>query len=206
MITEDAEPLEAVLIETRTENPLTTVFAWIGLGLAVFFVVFWVWTRWIDPSAGGVISRYVNDGGGVLFESPRDQFSATLPTKPVRTTQQNEFGTVVTVTSNPGDGYQFTVTKSPESEATAADFKTVLNQIAGQMASREKAEIFYQSEVLPLPDVALKDFAYRKGNTYWRVRLQLLKDRLYTIAAKTPSDDEGPYKRITDSFQILGPR
>ena len=206
VITEDAEPLEAVLIETRADNPFATVAAWIGLGVVVFAIVFWVWTRWIDPSAGGVISRYVNDGDGVLFEIPADQFRVTMPTRYERTEAQNEFGTVVTVTSSPGDGYQFTATKTPVSRDTAESFKTALNQTAGQMAGAENAEMFYQSQVLPFPDVALKDFAYRKDGTVWRVRLLLVTDRLYTLTVKAPNEDEGPYERMTSSFQILGAR
>jgi len=46
----------------------------------------------------------------------------------------------------------------------------------------------------------------KKGNTYWRVQLELVKDRLYTVVARTPNSDDAPYKRLTKSFQILGPQ
>ena len=207
MIAEDtAEPLEAVVVETRSPNPLTTLLAWIGLALVVFVVGWWVWTRWINPSAGGTISRYVNKNGGVLFESPADGFRVTTPTQWHRSTSTNEFGTVVTVSSSPGDGYEFSVTKTPQSQATIESYKSSLNQIAGQLAGQDHAEIDSQVDPVVIVDSAVKQVVYRKGAIYWRVSLVLLKDRLYTITARSPNNDQAPYERLTTSFQILGPR
>ena len=203
---ETAEPLEAVVVETRSPNPLTTLLAWIGLALVVFVVVGWVWTRWINPSAGGTISRYVNKSGGVLFESPPDGFKVTTPTQWHRSTAKNEFGTIVTVSSSPGDGYEFSVTKTPQPEATLESYKSSLNQIAGQLASENHAAIESQIPPFVLFDAAIKDVVYRNGGTYWRVRLVLLKDRLYTISARSPNSDDKPVGRLIGSFQILGAR
>ncbi len=203
---ETAEPLEAVVVETRSSNPLTTVVAWIGLGLVVFVVGWWVWTRWINPSAGGTISRYVDKTGGVLFESPQDGFKVTTPTKSRRVTAKNEFGTIITVSSSPGDGYEFSATRTPQSEATLESYKSSLNQIAGQLAGQEGAAIDSQVDPVVIGDSAVKQVVFRKGDIYWRVLLVLLKDRLYTVTARSPNNDQAPYQRLTESFQILGPR
>lgn len=207
MITDDpAEPLEAMVVETRSPNPITTVIAWICLGLAIFLVGGWVWTRWINPSAGGTISRYVNKKGGAVFESPPDGFRVTLPTKGRRSTSPTEFGTSVTVASSPGDGYEFSVTRTPQSEATIGSYESSLNQIAGQLAGQDRASIESQVAPFVLFDDAIKDVVYRRGDTYWRVRLVLLEDRLYTISARSPNSDDKAAGRLIGSFQILGER
>ena len=207
MITEDtAEPLEAIVVETRPSNPITTVIAWISVGLVVFVMVGWVWTRWIDPSTGGIIDRYANHKGGVEFENPHDQFRVTMPTTWHRTTSTNALGQIVTVTSDPSPEYSFSVTKTPEPTAALESFKSSLNQVAGQLVSQAGAEIVSQTDPVPLVDIGVKGIVYRKGNTYWRASLQLVKDRLYTLIAKTPNSDIAPFKRLATSFTILGPR
>lgn|GEM_PF-7134508 len=207
MISEDtAEPLEAIVVETRASNPITTVIAWIGVGLVVFVMVGWVWTRWIDPSTGGIIDRYAHHKGGVDFENPQDQFRVTMPTTWHRTTSTNALGQIVTVTSDPSPGYSFSVTKTPEPAAALESFTSSLNQVAGQLVSQAGAEIVSQSEPVPVVDVAVKDIVYRKGDTYWHASMQLVKDRLYTLIAKTPSLDIAPYRRLVTTFTILGPK
>jgi hypothetical protein len=47
---------------------------------------------------------------------------------------------------------------------------------------------------------------YRKGDTYWRGQLELLKDRLYTIIVKAPNADDAAYLHLVKTFEILGPR
>lgn len=205
MITDDpSEPLEAIPIDTRPSNPLGSIFAWIGVIVVVFFVGWWVWTRWISPPVGGTIARYVNKETSFAFESPADEFRATFPTEWRRTTDANEFGEIIEVGSNPGGGYTFTVTKTPQPESTLESYTSSLNQIAGQFASG--SEIVDQKPPVPFRDVAVKSIVYRKGDTYWRVQLQLLKNRLYTMVVKAPNDDPEPYNTLIRSFQILGPR
>ena len=207
MITEEpAEPLEAIVVESRKPNPIGTTLAWIGLAIVVFLVVSWVWTRWINPSAGGTIARYVNNNGGVVFEDPNDQFRVTMPTQWHRSAQQGPDGTTVTVTSEPSNEYSFTVTKTPEPDTALAAYKSSLNQVAGQLAAGAGASIVKQSDPIPILDVAVKEVEYQKGNSFWYARSELLKDRLYTVVAKTPTNDAKAFHRLVTSFQILGPR
>ena len=200
------EPLDAIVVTTRGNNPVTTIVAWIGVAVVLFLVVGWIWTRWINPSAGGTIDRYVNKNAGIVFESPADEFAITLPTEWTRTASADPLGTVVTVTSAPGPGYSFTVTKTPEPVTALESYASSLNQVAGQLASQAGAEIVSQTPPIPIQDVAVKDLVYRKGSTYWHARIELLKDRLYTVVAKTPNNDGAPFKRLVASFRILGPR
>jgi hypothetical protein len=200
------EPLEAIPVDTGTGSRFGSVFAWVAVAIVVVVVGGWVWTRWINPPVGGTIDRYAHDGGGVVFENPADEFRAMYPTKWRRTTEPNELGTVVTVSDDPGGGYAFSVTKTPEPETLLENYKSALNQLAGQLASAEGAELIDQAGPVPLHDVALTNVVYRKGGTYWRVRLILLQDRLYTIVVKAPNNDPAPYQRLTTTFQILGPR
>ncbi len=200
------EPLEAIAVETRGNSPVTTIVAWIGVAVVLFLVVGWIWTRWINPSAGGTIDRYVHNNVGVVFENPNDQFGITMPSTWTRTATADPLGTVVMVTSAPGPGYSFTVTKTPEPVTALDSYASSLNQVAGQLASQAGAEIVTQTTPAHLLDVAVKSVVYRKGSTYWRAGIELLKDRLYTVVAKTPNNDDAPFKRLVASFRILGPR
>ena len=205
MISDDAsEPLEAIPVDTRPANPSLSIFAWVGVIVVLVTIVWWVWTRWIDPPVGGTIARYVNKDSGFVFESPADEFRATFPTQWRRTTDANELGTIVEVTSNPGGGYSFSVTKTPQPESTIEDFTSALNQMAGQLASG--AEIVEQTPPVPFRGVAVKSLVYKRGDTYWRAVIQLLKNRLYTVVGKAPNDDPEPFDTLINSFQILGPR
>jgi hypothetical protein len=203
---EAAEPLEAIVVESRAPNPLTTGLAWAGLAVVVLIMVWWVWTRWIDPSAGGTIARYVNGTSGVVFEDPRDEFRVTTPTQWKRTAETGPLGTTVTVADDVGPDYSFTVTKTPEPETALEDYESSLNQVAGQLATQSNASIVSQMKPTAILDVAVKEVVYQKGGTFWRARIELLKDRLYTIVAKAPNRDDAPFQRLVTSFQILGPR
>jgi hypothetical protein len=199
------EPVEAIVVETGNPNPLVTVAAWGAVVLVVFVMGWWVWTRWIEPPVGGTIAQYV-DGGGYVYESPDDQFSVSMPTRPRRTTQPGPLGESVTVTSSPGDGYVFSVTKTPEPISALEDYEATLNQAAGALAALNGAEIVAQEKPFPFVDVAVKTIEFRKGDTHWWAALRLASDRMYTIVAKAPNDDREPYERLVGSFSILGPR
>jgi hypothetical protein len=200
-----AQPIEAIPVETTTANPLTTLVAWVAVVVAVAGISFWVWTRWIDPPVGGTIDRYVN-GGGEVFESPAAEFRVTMPTRFETTTGTNPWGQIVTVSDDPGGGYSFSVSKTPQPASALESFDVALNRLAGQLAADRKAEIVHQIAPIPLGGIGYKDLVIRHGGTYWRVQLELVKDRLYTVIAKAPNDDPAPYKRLTKSFQILGPQ
>ena len=206
MITEDsAEPLEAIVVDTGETNPVATIVAWLAVGLVMFVVVWWVWTRWINPSTGGTISRFLN-GGGVVFESPVDQFRVTTPTQWQRTEEKNNLGPIVTVSDSVGPDYSFTVTKTPEPETALESYKSSLNQVAGQLASDAGATIVSQKDPIAIQDVAVKDVVYQKGGAVWHARIELLKDRLYTITTKSPGADEELFNHFVNTFQVLGPR
>jgi hypothetical protein len=202
-----ADPIEAIPVETTTANPLTTAVAWIAVVAAVAFIGFWVWTRWIDPPVGGTIDRYVNHNAGAVFADPNvAQFRVTMPTRFQVSSLPNELGTIVTVSDNPGGGYQFSVTKTPEPASALDSYEQGLNRRVGQIVSDAGAELVKQTKPIPFGDIVYKMFVYRKGGTYWRGELQLLKDRLYTIIVKAPNDDPKPEHHLLETFQILGPR
>ena len=200
-----AEPIEAIPIETKAVNPLTTVVAWVAVVVVLAGITFWVWTRWIDPPVGGIIDRYVA-GGGQVFENPAAEFRVTMPTKFETSTSTNPWGQVVTVSDNPGGGYGFAVTKTPQPTSALESFDVALNRLAGQMAADRHAEIIHQIPPAPLGGIGYKDLVIKKGDTYWRVQLELVKDRLYTVVARAPNRDDAAYRRLTKSFQILGPQ
>jgi hypothetical protein len=166
-----------------------------------------VWTRWIDPPVGGTIDRYVKGTQGVEFADPNiAQFRVTMPTKFQLSSGTNEWGTIVTVSDNPGGGYEFSATKTPQPSTAFDSYDEALNRLAGQLAAASDAEIVSQTKPVPLIDVGFKVVVYRHGDTYWHAQLQLLKDRVYTVITKAPNDDDAPFLRLTKSFQILGPR
>ncbi|MBK5288484.1 MAG: hypothetical protein JJE46_08455 [Acidimicrobiia bacterium] len=201
-IDETDEPLEAIVVDRPPANPLTTAIAWVVLAAVVLTVGWWVWTRWINPSAGSLISQYVHKDVGETFASPPAGFTVAMPTKPVITTDANEYGQIVTASSNPGSGYEFTVTNTAQPDSQLANYTSALNQFAGQVASGKSIES--QTKPTPIIDVAVKDVVYTDGSSTWRTRLILRADRLYAITAKTPNSDTGPYERLITSFKMLG--
>lgn len=207
MTTDDlAEPIEAIPVGSSAGSPVATALAWVAVAAALLLIGFWVWNRWIDPPVGGTIEKYVDGSGGVSFEDPGAGFRVTMPTQFRTSLGTNPWGQVVTVSDDPGGGYGFSVTKTPQPSSALENYGPALNRLAGQLASDQNAEIVQQTKPFALGDAAYKDVVFRKDDTYWRVHLQLLADRLYTIVAKAPNSDDGPSKRLTTSFQILGAR
>ena len=112
------------------------------------------------------------------------------------------------MSDNPGGGLR--VLRDQDARARVGArlaTRRALNRLAGQLGGRcAHAEIVEQTKPVPLNDVVFKRFVYRRGDTYWRGQLELLKDRLYTIIVKAPNADDAPYLRLVKTFQILGPR
>ncbi len=205
MVTDDAEPIEAIAVEAERPNPVPSILAWVGVALVVAMVGSWVWTRWINPPVGNTIAQYVDSNGGEKFENPSDGFLATFPTTWTRSVGQNDNGEVVTVHSRVGSDYEFSITKAPQQIAALDEYTTALNVITGKFASDLDAEIVSQIPPTVVQDVVVKSATFRHEGTYWRLQLLLLRDRLYTIVVRTPNDDPAPYDRLTQSFLILGP-
>jgi hypothetical protein len=202
-----ADPIEAIPVETTSANPIATALAWAAVVAAVGIIGFWVWTRWIDPPVAGTIDRYVHDNAGEIFADPNvAQFRVTTPTKWKATSLPNEFGTIVRVADNPGGGYEFSVTKTPQPSTALDSYEEGLNRLTGQLASDAGATIVEQTKPFPLGELAFKRFVYRRGSTYWRGQLELLQDRLYTIIVKAPNSDPDPYLHMVKTFEVLGPR
>jgi hypothetical protein len=199
------EPIEAIPIET-TANPLATTLAWCAVVVLVVGMGYWVYTRWINPPVGGTIAQWVDHDAGVVFEDPTTaEFGVTMPSKFETSSSTNALGTTYTVSDTLGD-YSFSVTKTPQPASTLDNYESALNTLAGQVVSEQGAELVSQTKPLPLYDVGYKEVVYRKGGTWWRTQFHLLKDRLYTVTAQTPSEDPKPYQTLGKSFKVLGPR
>lgn len=205
-MTEDApagEPLEAIPVETASGSPVTSIVAWVLVVVAIAGIALWIWTRWIDPSVGGTIDRYVHKDAGVVFEDPGAGFRVVTPTQWHRTLGTNQWGQTVTVTDRVGD-YEFEVTKTPQPPTALDNYDAALNTLAGQLAGGVNAEIVEQSKPAALGQFVFKSIVFRKGGTYWRAWLELTKDRVYTIVARLPDSDPAPFERLAESFSILG--
>jgi hypothetical protein len=201
-----AEPIEAIAVETNRTSPVTTALAWIAVVVAVTVIGFWVWNRWIDPPVGGTIDRYLK-GGGVEFADPNvAQFRVTMPTRWKATSLPNAQGTIVRVGDDPGGGYEFSVTKTPQPITALDSYEEGLNRLTGQLASDAGGEIVSQTKPIVLNDLVFKLFVYRNGDTYWRGQFELLKDRLYTLIVKAPNSDQAPFLHMVKTFEVLGPR
>ncbi len=201
-IEESDEPIEAIVVDRSSANSLTTLVAWLCLGAVLLTVGWWVWTRWINPSAGSLITQYVNKDIGETFASPEAGFTVAMPTKPDITMDLNEYGKIWRGSSNPGSGYEFTVTQTPQPSSLLDNYRSALNQVGAQLASGNS--IVSQTTPTPIIDVAVKEIVYTDGSSTWHTQLILRADRLYTITAKTPNSDRGPFERLTTSFRVLG--
>jgi hypothetical protein len=202
-----ADPIEAIPVGTSGTGPLVSAAAWVAVTLVVGLIGFWVWTRWIDPPVGGIIDRYVHQNAGDVFADPNvAQFRVTTPTKWKVSSLPNALGTIVHLSDDPGGGYEFSVTKTPQPPTALDSFDEGLNRLTGQLASDLGAEIVDQTKPIPLGEVAFKRFVFRRGSTYWRGQLELLKDRLYTVIVKAPDSDAAPYLHMVKTFEILGAR
>jgi hypothetical protein len=207
VIDPEAEPLEAIVVGDGPVHTAVVVATWLGVALVVVVAIWFAWTQVINPSGGSVVERYV-DGEGHLYESLRDQFRAEFPTKPSRQVLRGPLGEIAVVTSRPGPDYQFTVIHEPQPETALENYGPTLNTAAGSLANQVGGEIVSQTPPLPLAinNVAVKDVVFRKGDDYYRNRLILARDRLYTVQAKVKGDDKAPFTELAKTFQVLGPR
>jgi hypothetical protein len=204
---QEMEPLEAIVVPDEP-SPLAVIAVWLGVLLVGVIVVWFAWTQVINPSGGTVVEEYVDGDAGYRYESLRDQFKAEFPEQPERTALNGEFGETAVVTSRPGSGYTFTVIREPKPESSLENYTRTLNAAARSMQEEFGGELVDQTPPLPLPiqSVAVKFLTLHKGDQYQRTQLTLATDRLYTVQVTMDGDDEKPFERLADSFQVLGPR
>jgi hypothetical protein len=205
---QEMEPLEAIVVDDDEPSALAVIAVWLGVALVAVIVVWFAWTQVINPSGGTVVEEYVSGDAGYMYESLRDQFKAEFPERPEREALSGEFGETAVVTSRPGSGYTFTVIREPKPESSLENYSRSLNSAARAIQSEFGGELVEQTPPLPLTiqSVAVKFITLRKGNQYQRTQLTLATDRLYTVQVTMNGDDEDPFKRLAETFQVLGPR
>jgi hypothetical protein len=201
----DADALDAIPVGPGPGRTIGLVLAWAGVVLVAICAVWFLWSQVVGSSGGSVVESYAKGDPAQTYESLRDQFKVELPTTPRRTERVGPEGTTVVVVSNPGPGYQFSVTREPQPSTALESYTEVLNTAAGSLADQVGAEIVSQTNPLPFGKVAVKNVVFRKGKEHYRTTLLLATDRLYAIQAKTPSNDPAPFQRLSKSFSILGP-
>ncbi len=201
----DADALDAIPVGPGPGRTIGLVLAWIGVTIVAVCAVWFLWSEVVDSSGGSVVESYAKGDPGQLYESLPDQFKVELPTTPRRTEHAGAGGPTVVVVSNPGAGYQFSVTREPQPSTALENYTAILNTAAGSLADQVGAEIVSQTDPQPYGKIAVKSVVFRKGKEYYRTELILATDRLYAIQAKTPSNDPAPFERLSKSFSILGP-
>lgn len=202
----DPDALEAIPVGPGPARAIAIALAWIAVGLIAGFGIWLFWTQVVDPSGSSAVEAYASGGSGQLYTSLRDQFKVEMPTTPRRREQRGPDGTTVIVDSRPGPGYAFSVTREPQLDTALENYTATLDTAAGSLAAQAGGEIVSQSTPEPFVNVAVKDFVFRKRKEYYRNTLILASDRLYTIQAMVKGDDPAPFKRLSKSFAILGPR
>ena len=203
---EDAEPPEAIPVGSSRKNLLTIIAAWATLVLVIVAAGWFVWDQLIRPDGGDLVSRYADGDEGVTYESIEDQFGVIFPSRWRRHVTPSALGDVTRVESTPGPDYLFSVTRAPIPETALENFKQSLRESAADFAKAHNAKIVVETPSMPFIDMGVKDVVMEKGGSTWRVRFVLATDRIYTLEARTPNDDDGPFKRLVESFVPLGPR
>ncbi len=197
------ETLDAIPVGPGPGRTVAIALAWIGVGLVVGLGLWLFWTQVVDPSGSSAVESYVSGDGGVVYRSRADGFKVEMPTTPSR--RRSADGTTVVVESRPGPGYAFSVTREPQTQDALANYTATLDTAAGSLTQQAGGELVSQTVPQPFGTIALKDFVFRKGKEYYRTSLLLMADRLFTIQAMVKGTDAAPFKRLTKSFQVLGP-
>ena len=203
----ETEPLDAIVVDDGPSR-ITLAATWAVVGLLGLLVLWWAWTHVINPSGGSEVERYVKGDNTHLYESLRDQFRVELPTAPRRHELPGPLGPTVVVDSRPGPDYLFAVIREPQPTTALENYVATLNTAAGSLAQQAKGEIVSQFDpiAIPINHVAVKDIVFRKGDLYFRNRLILATDRLYTLQVMVKGRDDAPFTAMAKSFTILGPR
>jgi hypothetical protein len=201
----DPGALDAIPVGPGPARTFAIALAWITVGLIAGLGGWLLWTQVVNPSGSSAVESYAAGSSGTQYASLADQFKVQLPTTPTRRERHDVDGTTVVVESRPGPGYTFSVTREPQPPAALENFTAILDTAAGSLAQQAGAEILSQTNPSAFVDVAVKDVVFRKGNEYYRNTLMLASNRLYTIQAMVKGKDPAPFKRLTKSFDILGP-
>lgn len=203
----EREPLDAIPVDTGP-GPAAMALTWVAVVLVGLFVLWFAWTQVLNPSGGSVVDRFVDGDEGHLYESLRDQFRVEFPTEPRRRELPGQNGTTIVVDSRPGPDYRFAVIREPQPETALENYVPTLNSAAGALAQQVGGEIVSQSPPIPIAinHVAVKDVVFKKGEMYYRNRLILATDRLYTLQVMVDGEDEDPFTAMAKTFKVLGPR
>jgi hypothetical protein len=202
----DPEAIDAVPVEeSGPGRTIAIVAAWVAV-VAVIGIALWLFFSNVADSGNGAstVESYTKGETGEVYSSVRDGFRVTLPTTPRRRELDDAAGPTVVVASRPGSGYSFSVTRSPQNEEALANYTAALNTAAGSLAADSGAEIVSQSDPAPVVNIAVKDVVFRKGGQWYRNRLVLTADRLYTVQAVTKSRDPAPFDHMWKTFKVLG--
>lgn len=200
----DPEALDAIPVGPNRGRALSIAVAWVAVGLLIGLSLWLFWTNVIDQNGSSTVESYAAGDSGQLYSSVRDGFKVELPTTPRRRELDRADGTTIVVDSRPGSGYSFSVTRSPQPETGLENYVSTLNTAAGQIAESAGGEIVSQTDPIPYIDVAVKEVVFRKGNAYYRNRLVLATNHLFTIQAMVKGNDPAPFDRLRESFERLG--
>lgn len=199
----DPDALDAIPVDQGPGRTIGIAVAWIAVGLVAGLALWLFWTNVIDSSGSSAVESYTSGKTGQLYSSVRDGFKVELPTPPRRREIDGPAGPTVVVDSQPGSGYSFSVTRVPESDTALENYTAVLNTAAGSIAEGVGGEIVSQTDPTPFGEVALKDVVFRKGSEYYRNRLVLGADGLYTVQAKVKGRDPAPFNHLWSTFTVL---
>ncbi len=200
----EAEPLDAIPVGPGPGRTVAVAAAWIAVGVIALLGVWLVWTNVVDSSGSSVVESYTSGKTGALYSSDRDGFKVELPTSPRRRAVTGPSGSTVVVDSRPGSGYSFAVIRIPQPEIALESYTPTLDTAAGSIANQVGGEIVSQTTPVPFGKVALKDVVFRKGDEYYRNRMVLTTNGLYTVQAMVKGPDAAPFKHLWSTFQILG--
>lgn len=199
----DPDAVDAIPVESGPGRMIGIVVAWLAV-LGIAGLALWLfWSNVVEASGSSAVESYIEGDAGEIYSSARDGFRVELPSTPSRREVPGPDGPVVVVDSQPGSGYSFSVTRVPQTETALENYTAALDTAAGSLAADVNGEIISQTEPVRFGAVTLKDVVFRTGTRWYRSRLVLAADRLYTVQAMTESRDPAAFERLWDSFEIL---